>query len=336
MRNLFFIPISAILLLFSACSSGGLKPSATGASNEILVVIDDSIENSTVGDSLFTLLDMNIPCMPQFEPYFNISKTDHKGFSGILKPARNIIIVNVSDIYSMVRLKHQQDAWSTPQSVMYINGPDINSVAEAIGKYGDDILNFFIKAERDRAIKFQRKSVETKAVNKVKEKFGFDMTIPSGMNRFKENEGALWIANSSQNISQNIVIYTFPYTDIKQFDKEYLLHVRDSVLKDLVPGPVEGSYMTTEYRYDPPRYSHTVMASGKFATETRGLWRVEGDMMGGPFVSVSTLDENTQRIVTAEAFLYAPNQYKRNALRQLEAVLFTMNFDNNTENDNGK
>lgn len=323
-------------MILASCSSEGLKPSATGTSNEVLVVIDDSVSKSAAGDSLFTLLDGNIPCMPQYEPYFNISRTNSNGFTGILKPARNIIIVNVSDIYSSVRLKHQKDAWSKPQSVLYINGPDEESVAHAIGKYGDDILNFFIQAERDRAINFQKKSVEAKAVNKVKEKFGFDMTIPKGMNRIKETDGALWIANASQDISRNIVIYSVPYTDVQQFDKDYLLQVRDSVVKSLIPGPVDGSYMATEYRYDPPRYRHTTMASGKFATETRGLWRVEGDLMGGPFVSVSTLDEKNQRIVTAEAFLYAPNQYKRNALRQLEAVLFTMNFDNQTENGNGK
>ncbi len=330
-KSLIALAISSLLLV--SCSSGSVKPSSTGAANEILVVIDDSLQKSVVGDSIFALLDRNIPCMPQFEPYFNISKTNHSGFTTILKPARNIIIIGVGNIYSSVKLKQQRNVWAEPQAVMYINGPDKQSVADAIGKYGDDILDYFVKVERERAINFQRKAVEPLTTNKVIEKFGFKMTIPRGMNRYKENDGAMWIANSSQNISQNFVIYSFPYTDVKQFDKEYLLRMRDSVIKDLIPGPVEGSYMTTEYRYDPPTYSHTKMASGEFATEIRGLWRVEGDIMGGPFVSVSTLDKKRQRIVTAEAFLYAPNQYKRNPMRLLEALLFTMDFNIDTVTD---
>ena len=144
------------------------------------------------------------------------------------------------------------------------------------------------------------------------------------MNRIKETDGALWIANASQDISRNIVIYSVPYSDVKQFDKDYLLQVRDSVVKSLIPGPVDGSYMATEYRYDPPRYRHTTMASGKFATETRGLWRVEGDLMGGPFVSHSRVDTLNNRVVVVEGFVYAPQKSKRDLMRRLEGALYTL------------
>ena len=46
--------------------------------------------------------------------------------------------------------------------------------------------------------------------------------------------------------------------------------------------------------------------------------------MGGPFVSVSRVDEKYQRVIVAEAFVYYPNQPKRNALKKLEAALYTL------------
>jgi hypothetical protein len=33
----------------------------------------------------------------------------------------------------------------------------------------------------------------------------------------------------------------------------------------------------------------------KYYAELRGLWKVENDFMGGPFVSLSTLDEKTKQ-----------------------------------------
>ena len=46
--------------------------------------------------------------------------------------------------------------------------------------------------------------------------------------------------------------------------------------------------------------------------------------MGGPFVSYSTVDEINNRVIVAEAFVYAPNKPKGNYMRKLEASLLTL------------
>ena len=56
----------------------------------------------------------------------------------------------------------------------------------------------------------------------------------------------------------------------------------------------------------------------------RGLWRMQGDMMGGPFVRHTRLDEKNHRVVVAEGFVYAPETDKRNFMRRIEAALFTL------------
>ena len=56
----------------------------------------------------------------------------------------------------------------------------------------------------------------------------------------------------------------------------------------------------------------------------RGLWKMVGDLMGGPFVSIARVDEANGRIVVAEGFVYAPETKKRNFIRKLEAALYTL------------
>ena len=50
-------------------------------------------------------------------------------------------------------------------------------------------------------------------------------------------------------------------------------------------------------------------------------------MMGGPFVAHAIADSIHKRIVVAEAFVYAPEQLKRNIMRQLEAALYTFSIN---------
>ena len=58
--------------------------------------------------------------------------------------------------------------------------------------------------------------------------------------------------------------------------------------------------------------------------ETRGLWKMEHDAMGGPFVSHSRVDTLNNRVVVAEGFVYAPEKMKRGLIRRLEAALYTL------------
>ena len=69
-----------------------------------------------------------------------------------------------------------------------------------------------------------------------------------------------------------------------------------------------------------------VTVRGEYALEARGLWYMENDMMGGPFVSHARVDRPNGRVVVVEAFVYAPKDKKRDMMRQLEAALYTLNL----------
>lgn len=58
------------------------------------------------------------------------------------------------------------------------------------------------------------------------------------------------------------------------------------------------SYMATETRagltYEP------IMLNEKYCGVLRGLWKMVGDKMGGPFVSHAFLDTKKQRVIVTE------------------------------------
>ena len=94
-------------------------------------------------------------------------------------------------------------------------------------------------------------------------------------------------------------------------------------MKINIPGSLEGQYMATDANYvDVKDFS----VKGEYAFEARGLWYMEKDMMGGPFVSHARVDRANGRVVVVEAFVYAPERNKRELMRQMEAALYTLNF----------
>jgi hypothetical protein len=98
-----------------------------------------------------------------------------------------------------------------------------------------------------------------------------------------------------------------------------------------IPGPTDGSYMTTEKRVD--QVYNVIEHNKNYASEMRGLWRLEGDFMGGPYISLAELDASNQRVVVAFGYVYAPSKDKRNLLQQVEAMIYSMKFNNQDKND---
>ena len=92
-------------------------------------------------------------------------------------------------------------------------------------------------------------------------------------------------------------------------------------MKENIPGESPGMYMTT---VAPTMECFNTEIEGQRAMKIQGLWEMKGDMMGGPFVGLAIPDSLRQRTLVAEAFVYAPEQKKRNMMRQLEATLYTV------------
>lgn len=330
MKNIYAILLSFTLLtLFSSCEKGRFLTSITGSPFELLVVANNDIWNDNVGRQLHDTLTAPMKGMPQREPNLSVSHCTQDQFTSLLKPTRNILIVQIDPRhYTKANLIVSKNKWARPQYIAKLVAPCKDSIQSFLSSRGDKLTEYFIQAERQREIDYLRKKYNRQLSRMVYEKMGLQINVPSTLTLYKWNEdtSALWLSTGATKVRQDLVLYTYPYLHKEQLSLPALNQKRDSIMKHLIPGPVDDSYMGTEYRVCPPEM-RLLNLNRKFCAEIRGLWRVQGKtMMGGPYVSHTLIDEANNRVVTVEGFVYAPQQNKRNPLRQIEAATYTLSL----------
>lgn len=301
-------------------------------------------------DLVEAVMAADMPCMPQVEPYFRLTQVPTAQFDDMFKPTRNILFVDINpQMYTQVKAKVSNDHWSTPQALCRIQTPSEEEFVSYWLEHGEEIREWFVNQEITRQMKFYRASTNKQARTILQEQ-GYDMLIPEDYMVIMDTtlEGAstfslrnpitvapevrlLWCCNNKGSMRRDLVIYSYPYTDEQTFTLDYLNAKRDEVLSRVVTASVEGSYMGTEYNVFPPQMRAITVQGDEYATEIRGLWKIKnGEAMGGPYVSHTRLDQVNGRVVTAETFLYAAGQKKRTALRQAEAILYTLQLPQDT------
>ena len=299
-----------------------LMPNASGLPYEMLVVMDDDQWDRPLGRAVFNVLDNDVPGLPQSERSFRISRVEPDGFnSNMFKIMRNVIKVDIQNIYTQPKFKFARNVYSYPQMIMTLQAPDEESLTEYINNNQQSIIDFFTKAEMNREIENLRERHNPEVSRLAEEILDVDIWVPWELNKFKRGKDFLWASTNVGKKDMNLVLYSYPYTDKNTFTLDYFLQKRDSVMKANIPGGPKGSYMTTNHDYV---YVEDGTVRGKYAQIARGLWRIQGDRMGGPFVSHSRVDEANGRVVVAEAFIYAPESLKRDLLRRMEAALYTL------------
>lgn len=317
--------LATLVAVFSACQlgSGHSLPSVTGSQFELLIVINDTTWNSPVGHDLKKIFAAEMPAMPQLEPMLNIHQCAPHEFTNVLKPSRNIVMVEIADKYTQTKIRYSKNAWAYPQAIIKITAPDDTTLQNSIRRYASYMVDYFIKAERDRQIAYNKDHINAQAKLEINKMFGIHIDIPKGISKSVSKKDFYWITNDQANTRMDIVIYSYPYTDKSMFTKEALIAKRDSIMRVNIPGEIKGSYMGTELKYAEPFFNE-IWINDSYCAEMRGLWRMmNGAAMGGPFYSQSRLDEENQRIITIDAFVFAPGRKKRNAIRQLEAIVHT-------------
>ena len=310
-----------------------LMPNASGLPYEMLVVMDDAQWERPLGRAVFNVLDSDVPGLPQSERSFRITRVEPSGMnSNMFRIMRNIIKVDVQkDRYTQPKLKFSRDVYSYPQMVMTLQAPDEESLAKFVEENAQSIIDFFTRAEMNREINNLREKHNPNVSRLVQEILGVDVWVPWEVNKFKRGKDFLWATTYNGKKDMSIVLYSYPYTDTNTFTLDYFLAKRDSVMKANIPGGSEGSYMTTKHDYV---YVEDATVHGKYAQVARGLWRMQGDRMGGPFVSHSRVDEVNGRVIVAEAFIYAPEELKRDLIRRMEAALYTLQLPQQKEVSN--
>ncbi|QKG78943.1 DUF4837 family protein [Tenuifilum thalassicum] len=326
MKTRILVVILAILTIGTSCKKGSkgertLLPNVTGNAGELVVILPKNLHKDSVGLAYKEILTQDVPFLPQSEPLFDLIMIPPEAFTDIFKSHRNIIFNEVKKSAKKTEMSLKRDVWAAPQTILYVSGPSYKSIKDYIEKERETIVTLFEQAERDRvvqnAIKYEQKSIR----EKISKKYNVSMRFPKGYRLNFDHDTIAWISFETPLTSQGIILYTFPYTDKNTFTVDYLLKKRNEFVKT-IEGPSKGSYMITSEVIKPELTE--MMYKNRYYAVMRGFWDVYKHPMGGPFISHITLDEERQRVIVAEAYVYAPSKKKRNYLRQVEALLYTL------------
>lgn len=301
-------------------------PPSAGSPYEILLVGGAEDFRTGAVDSLYAVLSDDVVGVAQSEPSFKVIRINQGDLSKTLRLCRNIIQIKIDpSMYNKAKFKYSRDVYAAPQLVATIQAHDVAQFKQFLSDNHDMILDFFTRAELNRQIDLLKEDHQPHVQEAIMKTFGADMWVPVEMNKVITGRHFVWARCQRfvKRVEQemNIVVYSYPYRDANTFTEKYFIHKRDSVMKANIPGPKEGQYMMTTKGFtlvsDEVVHNH-------YAQVVRGLWNIKDYDMGGPFVSVSRVDEKNQRVVVAEAFVYFPNHPKRDYIRKLEAALYTL------------
>ena len=319
-----FLALAACVLVFTGCKNTQNRlPNVSGKAGEVLVVIERADWEADLGSAIRETLGGDTPYLAQREPLFAVSNVPPSSFTSMFKVHRNLLVVNINPQALSFGVVYRHNVWAAPQSMVEINAA---SAAEALTLYNEaapKMAEFFEQSERDRIIANAKLYEEVRLRDPVQKVTGGIVHFPSGYVCRKYTDDFVWIADEKQYTNQTVLVYKYPATDAA-YTLEGIIAERNAVMKANVPGPSAGSYMTTSLAQEPTLQS--LRYHGRAFMETRGFWEVEGDFMGGPFVSHSFYSPDGKDIIVLEAFVYAPRYDKRQYLRQVEALLYSFEW----------
>ena len=324
--------LTILILITTSCDNQGKKSDkvrSIGNTSEVLVVLQNEKQWDTqIGETIKKYLAQEQYGLSQVEPIFDLAHITGNNFSEMFKKHRNILIVNIDKKATSTKVESFKDRWSSPQRIIRITSGSTTAFTKSFPDYADGIIEDYRQAERSRILSVFRPSSKNEVLNKVRKSFKIDITIPQGFYVAKSDHGFMWIRKEVTDYSQGIIIFSEPYFDKEQFSKNSIIARTNRYLEHYIPGESEGSFMIINEDFIPAVTKQIEDFISDYTIELRGVWSVENDFMGGPFISYTFVDPRDNNIITIMGYVYHPNKKKRNLLSQLEAIISSAKFRN--------
>lgn len=334
MKSRIFIILTLAMLILSSCTESKrhphgrnprratfFTPSSSGNKYEVMVVAEDSVYEGYAGRALNNILGKSLLGLPQAEPQFHRSHIVPKMLDRTTRLFRNIIELKVGREFTHAKMSYQKDVHAVPQIIITIQAPNQKELSMYITEHTKTIEQLVNSEEINRMANSLYYEHNIKFADKVREMFGCNLYIPVDLKAMKVGENFIWASDNGNYTIQNICIYSLPYVSEKMFTRGPYIALRNKVMKENIPGDKPSQYMSTNSDYV---WIKNINVRNEFTMEARGLWEMENQAMGGPFVSHSRVDTINNRVIVVEGFVYAPNKMKRTMIRRLEAALYTL------------
>ncbi len=326
------------------------KHTAIGKVNTLVVIADKNIWEGAVGDTLRYFLESPVLVLPQPEPIFDLkhytiedlnAKSVRKELRTYLvvadlddedSPTRQMVIGDIGQ-ENLRRAKENpeysssvgNDKWANGQILIYQFGSGHDKLIENFKRNFNSIvsrINTFDQTKIEATAFQSGNNISLSA--SVLDSFGIAMRIPNDFNTAFFEKDFLWIRKDNRKMTSNILLHKRPYKSQDQLTKQGIIELRDE-LGLRVSSSKPDSYMKVNPN-DLPLILTPVSSFNHYALEVRGIWEMENDFLGGPFISYVIYNEEQGEILMADGFLFAPGEEKRDFFQELSLILSTIEW----------
>jgi hypothetical protein len=319
------IALAGLVFALTSCENSGdnnaylLK--SLGNINTLQVIIENDLWNGEVGEEIRNYFAAPVDGLPQDEPLFSMNQMPPSTYTDFARKYRTFLHVTIGDTTG-VAIK--DNPYAKPQIGAFIVGKDAADIKRLLEKNYQQIISAFKASEileKQRRIKISLKKTDS-----LKKFFGISMRLPSAYRSAMETEDFIWYRKALKSGETNIIVYQVPLGLIRSDSTSVadIITIRDSIGGDYMPVE-EGGRFITEEAYAP--YIFKTKINNRFAYETKGIWEVKTQFMGGPFINYAVRDSINNRYVILEGFVYAPATSKRDLQFELEAILRSVKFE---------
>ena len=206
--KILLLGLAAVFALAGCKSTKGLLPSVSGKAGEVIVIMEKSDWEDTLGSDVRDLLACDCPWLAQKEPLYSLVNVIPSAFGDLFKYHRNIVLFQVNPQIDSAGIIFRHDVWAAPQCAIQISAPDAAAASEILKEKGPMIVSALEQAERDRVIRNTLRYEEHPIYPQLAEIFGGAPHFPTGYKVRKTTENFAWIADDKQ-AYQDVFIRTF-------------------------------------------------------------------------------------------------------------------------------
>ncbi|HUW91825.1 MAG TPA: DUF4837 family protein [Bacteroidales bacterium] len=319
------VPLLAIMvILLSSCGDSSLTrtlPNVSGSSGELLVVTDRALWEGRTGELIREALAPDLRGLPQPEPAFSLIHVTHAGFANIFLVHRNVVFIGTDPEITEAGLTVTRNQWAESQIVLRLTARDTAELSNAIRRFAPELRERINEAERVRLTSWLRESAGKEKEEVISGSNRLEILLPAGYKKDFNRDSILMISAETPMTTQSVIVsYGTPAMDrIGCID---LANMTEKITSAEVRGPDGGSFMVIEKKV--PAVCRSFTRDNTQYIEMRGLWTLEGGFMGGPFISYAWIDTVALKTVVVTGFVYAPKSDKRELLRQVEALMYSV------------
>jgi hypothetical protein len=323
MKKISYFAVIIVLLTAVSChhksGTSGIKVDnfSTGKAGEMILAIDTNYWSKAAVKAIYEVIQQPQPAVNQIEPMFDVIECSNADYKASFMRHRNIVQFDYNPDYAGNTFEIARNPITNPQILVKIRGNQQDSCLALFLAHKDEIVKAMYANDIARLQNAHRKLNNPVIEKQIKDKFGISMTIPDGYFVGREEEDFLWLCFRTPKNDRFVMIYKSPKYELTT---ENIVAERDRITKAYIQGAVAGAYPLVANIEGFPMAQELQIRYHK-GVELRGLWETVRDKMGGPFYSFTQVSPDSTSCITVDGFVYAPQEQKRDYLREVEAIV---------------